>query len=195
MRSLAPILQVWVEFMNSTDPEMVEMGAVVWVGLWDLALERAREYNDRGMLSDMLDIGHPVPAAIARELLDLKGPRNRPPALTLRPEHVVTMVRAAICEGHKFPASDGSSEENTAFDEVARRLRCKPSVVAASYKRCPVEVRAEIKRRVEKEKWLPIQDHGAISFRLGPYYGAWCTYHLMPMLCAPRGHPSEVENE
>ena len=129
-------------YLPDSNPEMVQMMVDLWAGYWRLALRRVREFNDREMLHAMLDTGHPVPAKIARQLLDLKGPANRPPAIDLTPEQVSVMVRQAICEGVKFADS---------FDEVARRLGCKRSAVETYYRACPGDVRQRIKQVLQEE--------------------------------------------
>ena len=136
--------------MSDPDPERAQFYAKAWAKWWEEALSKVRQFNDREFLQGMLDTGYPVPAEIARQLLDLKGPRHRPSATRLTPEEVVFFVRAAISEGHKFPASDGANEGHSAFDVVAERIGCDVNAVRTQYKNCPREVRDEIKQRREE---------------------------------------------
>jgi hypothetical protein len=129
-------------YLPDPNPEMVQLMVDMWANYWRLALRRARQFNDRERLHAMLDTGHPVPAKIARQLLDLKGPSNRPPAIDYSPVQVAVMVRQAICEGVKFADS---------FDEVARRLGCKRSAVETYYRACPGDVRQRIKQVLQEE--------------------------------------------
>ena len=140
-----------VEGMSHPDPWYVEFSWDVWLDLWEHALRKVRRYNDRSLLHDMLDIDCPVPVEIASQLLDLKGPTHRPPAIEYDEEDVVILVRGAILDGHKFPASDGSNEGDSAFDVVAREIGCSTSTIAAYYRKCPRELRDQIKRRMEEE--------------------------------------------
>ena len=121
-----------------------------WGESWEDALQDVRLYNDRKKLEALLDTGIPVPAEIARQLLELKGPPNRPLAIKDSPEEVVMMVHMAIRDGYKFPASNGSSDENNAFAEVARWLGCKPSAVRGYWKQVPAEERDRIRQELQQ---------------------------------------------
>lgn len=136
--------------MCDPDPVTAAWATECWVLRWEDAVRDVRQYNDRRLLHNMLDTGYPVPAESARQLLDLKGPPNRAPSIRADPEEVVTAVYIAIEQGYKFPASNGSSDENNAFAVVARWYGCKPSAVRAYYRQVPAEERKRVKQEVEE---------------------------------------------
>ncbi|WP_372921763.1 hypothetical protein [Roseovarius sp.] len=160
-RDLVEVLRQSGAGIFDPDPWTAACAWDEWVEYWEDALYDVRQYNDLEMLHALLETGVPVPAEIARQLLtgeiarqlqlpELKGPPNRARAIKESPEDVVMLVHMAIDEGYKFPASDGSSDENNAFAEVARRLGCKPSTVRGYWKQVPAEERNRIRQSLQQ---------------------------------------------
>ena len=121
-----------------------------WVEVCEDALQDVRQYNNWRKLHALLESGVPVPAEVARQLLDLKGPPNRALAIAESPDVVVMYVWMAIDEGYKFPASNGSSDENDAFTHVAKWLGCEPSAVRGYWRKLTAAERNRIRQELHQ---------------------------------------------
>lgn len=139
--------------MGDPDRTMADDFARQWLEHWETALNKARDGNPH-WVHDMLATEHPVPAPIARQLLDLKVRRGAPPALAETPEQVVRTVYNAIADGHKFSSTDASPDLNPALKEAARRLHCRPSTIERYWKACPAQERHAIQFEVEVVRGL-----------------------------------------
>jgi hypothetical protein len=147
-------LQECRRMMRHPDPYSAQYWRRLWLGSWAVAIRRVQVYNCRRLLDWLLDTGEPVPADIARQLMGLKGPPNRPPAIRETPDAVVRRVRRAILDGHRFDSTDDSAACNPAFVAVAEQLGCSPGTVERYYDQCPQEVRDYIKSEEEAERRL-----------------------------------------